>query len=145
MAHGYDLVDLTLSHGTPMSAAWKPAGYTSLAPYLAVDGAQRVIDFLRAAFDAEELRRHDGPDGKVMHAEIRIDDTVVMLTDGGGAWPPFPAWIHLYVPDVDAAYQRALGAGGTSVQVPVQKGDPDKRGGVMDPSGNTWWIATQVG
>jgi PhnB protein len=128
-----------------MPQSWKPPHYPSLAPYLAVDGAQRVIDFLRAAFDAVELRRHDAPNGKVMHAELRIDDTVVMLMDGAGDWPAFPVWLHLYVPDVDAAYQRALAAGGTSVQAPVQKGDPDKRCGVKDPAGNTWWIATQVG
>jgi PhnB protein len=81
-----------------------------------------------------------------MHAEVRIEDTVVMLADGGGAWPAFPAWLHVYVSDVDATYRRALDAGGVSVQEPQRRdGDPDRRGGVKDPGGNTWWIATQVG
>jgi uncharacterized glyoxalase superfamily protein PhnB len=123
----------------------KPEGYSSVSVYLVVDGAQRVIEFLKKTFDATELRRYDMPDGSIMHAEVRIDDTVVMIADGGGAWPAFPSWLHVYVQDVDAIYQRALEAGGVSVQTPERKeGDPDRRGGVKDPGGNTWWIATQV-
>ena len=128
-----------------MKAPSKPSGYASVAPYLVVAGAQGVIDFLKRAFDAVELRRYDMPDGTIMHAEVQVDDTVVMIADGGGAWPPFPSWLHVYVPDVDATYRRALEAGGLSVQEPQQReGDPDRRGGVKDPGGNTWWIATQV-
>jgi uncharacterized glyoxalase superfamily protein PhnB len=85
------------------------------------------------------------PDGSVMHAEIRIGDSVVMLGEAGGQWPAIPTFLHVYVDDVDAVYRRALDAGGVSVQAPAQKGDQDKRGGVQDPGGNTWWIATQVG
>ncbi len=129
-----------------MPSAYKPNGYTSLAPYLMVSGAHRVLDFLAAAFGAVALRRFEAPDGSILHAEVRIDDTVIMLSEGGGPYPPFPAWVHLYLPDVDAAYHRALAAGGRSVQPPEQKpGDPDRRGGVADPAGNTWWISTQVG
>jgi len=65
----------------------KPEGYSSVSVYLVVDGAQRVIDFLKKTFDATELRRYDMPNGSIMHAEVRIDDTVVMIADGGGAWP----------------------------------------------------------
>jgi PhnB protein len=123
----------------------KPEGYSSVSAYVVANGAQRVIDFLKKTFDATELRRYDMPDGSIMHAEVRIDDTVVMLADGGGAWPPFPVYLHVYVDDVDATYRRALEAGGVSAQEPIRKeGDPDKRGGVRDPAGNTWWIATQV-
>jgi len=124
---------------------YKPEGYPSVSAYVMVDGAQRVIDFLKKTFNATELRRYDSPDGSIMHVEVRIDDTVVMLSDGGGSFPAFPVWLHVYVPDVDATYRRALEAGGVSVQEPQQKGDPDRRGGVKDPSGNTWWIATQMG
>ncbi|HZI08682.1 MAG TPA: VOC family protein [Archangium sp.] len=128
-----------------MTRPYKPEGYPSVSAYVMVDGAQRVIDFLKKTFNATELRRYDSPDGSIMHVEVRIDDTVVMLSDGGGSFPAFPVWLHVYVPDVDATYRRALEAGGVSVQEPQQKGDPDRRGGVKDPSGNTWWIATQVG
>jgi len=128
-----------------MEHFYKPQGYSSLSPYIMADGAQRVIDFLSQAFDAREMRRQDNSDGSIMHAEVQIDDSIVMIADGGGDFPAFPIWLHVYVPDVDAAYQRALNAGGVSVQAPQQKDDPDRRAGVKDPAGNTWWIATQVG
>jgi uncharacterized glyoxalase superfamily protein PhnB len=80
-----------------------------------------------------------------MHAEIQIDDTVIMIADSGSAFPSFPVWLHVYVPDVDASYRRMIAAGGVSVEEPNQKeGGVDRRAGVKDPSGNTWWIATQV-
>ena len=128
-----------------MEHFYKPQGYSSLSPYIMADGAQLVIDFLSQAFDAREMRRQDNPDGSIMHAEVQIDDSIVMIADGGGDFPAFPIWLHVYVPDVDATYQRALNAGGVSVQAPQQKDDPDRRAGVKDPAGNTWWIATQVG
>jgi PhnB protein len=124
---------------------WKPEAYSSVSPYLVVEGAQRVIDFMKAAFGAIELRRYDMPDGSIMHAEVRIDDTVIMLGDGGKAFPPFASLIHIYVDDVDRVYARAIAAGGTPVEEPkTRKGDPDKRGSVKDPCGNTWTIATQL-
>jgi PhnB protein len=129
-----------------MGSDWKPQGYSSVSVYMMVDGAQRVIDFVKKVFGAVELRRFDGPDGKVMHAEVRIDDTVVMLADAVGGYPAFPVWLHVYVPDVDATYKKALQEGGVSVQEPVRKeGDPDRRGGFKDPARNTWWVSTQAG
>ena len=128
-----------------MSQTYKPQGYSSVSVYVMADGAQRVIDFLTETLDATPLRRFDLPDGSIMHAEIQIDDTVVMIADSGGAFPSFPVWLHVYVPDVDASYRRMIAAGGLSVEEPNQKeGDVDRRAGVKDPSGNTWWIATQV-
>lgn len=128
-----------------MSGSFKPGGYTSVAPYLMVPEAQRVIAFLKQVFDATELRRFDGPGGRVMHAEVRLDDTVVMLADATPEYPAFPAWMHVYVRDVDDTYRRALAAGATSVQEPTRReGDPDMRGGVTDPAGNIWWISTQM-
>ena len=126
----------------PRPPAYKPEGYTSVAPYLIVDGADRTIDFLIKAFGAVELRRFPAPDGGVMHAEVRIDDTVIMLGDSGPEYPAIPAHVHVYVPDVDAAYQKALEAGASSVRPPEQKGDDDRRGGVKDAGGTTWWIGT---
>jgi PhnB protein len=125
-----------------MAISHKPPDHSAVSPYLIVDGASRTIDFLLRVFDALELMRIPGPDGKVLHAEVRIDDTVVMLTDGAPGFPTMPAHVHVYVPDVDATYRRALDAGAQSVQAPVRKNDPDKRGGVKDAGGTTWWIAT---
>lgn len=127
-----------------MPTSYKPDGYNSVSPYLVVDGARTTIDFLKQVFDAVELRIFPADGGKIMHAEVRIDDTVLMLADGSEGWSPIPSNVHIYVPDVDAAYQRALDAGATSIQSPVQKEDPDKRSGVQDAGGTTWWIATKV-
>jgi uncharacterized glyoxalase superfamily protein PhnB len=127
-----------------MPMSHKPEGYNSVSPYLVVSGASATIEFLQRVFGAVELRRYPGEDGRLMHAEVRIDDTVVMLADGVEGWPPVPSYVHLYVPDVDDTYRRALEAGATSVQEPVKKEDADKRGGVRDAGGTTWWIATKV-
>lgn len=123
---------------------YKPAGHNSVSPYLVVQGAAGTIEFLKQVFDAVELFRMPGPEGRIMHAEVRIDDTVVMLADAPEGRLAMHAHIHVYVPDVDATYRKALAAGGTSVQEPVKRDDPDKRGGVMDAGGTTWWMATKM-
>ena len=128
-----------------MAIAWKPAGFTSAAPYLITRNAQQLIDFLRATLGATPLRRFDKPDGSIAHAEVRIDDTVVMMGEVGGDAPAVPCHVHVYVEDVDGTYQAALANGATSVQEPTRReGDADRRGGVTDPGGNTWWFATQI-
>lgn len=128
-----------------MATPHKPNGYTSVSPYLIVDGAARTIDFLKRVFGAVELRQFPTDSGKLMHAEVRIDDTVVMLADPGlPDWPAMAAHVHIYVTDVDATYRAALAAGAISVQEPIKKQDEDKRGGVKDSGGTTWWIATKV-
>ena len=122
----------------------KPDGYTTVSPYLIVDGASDTIDFLQKVFAGVELRRFADQSGKVMHTAVRLDDTIVMVADGAEGWPPVPSHVHIYVRDVDATYRRALEAGAASVQEPVKKADADKRGGVKDAGGTTWWIATKV-
>ncbi|WP_226575045.1 VOC family protein [Acuticoccus sediminis] len=120
---------------------YKPDGYTSVAPYLIVRSAEATLSFLEATLGAERLRIIPRDGGGVMHAEARIDDTVVMM----GEMPEGqPANVHVYVPDVDATFARALAAGGTAVQAPDEKGDGDRRGGVNDPNGITWWFSTQL-
>ena len=128
-----------------MNALYKPNNYSSVSPYLIVDGANATIDFLKRVFDAVELRRFPDKAGKLMHAEVRIEDTVIMLADPAPPdWLPIPSYVHIYVSDVDAYYRRALEAGAVSVQEPNKKQDEDKRGGVRDAGGTTWWIATKV-
>lgn len=129
-----------------MNPSHKPVDYSTVSPYLIVDGAEATIDFLKSVFGAVELRSFPDDDGELMHAEVRIDDPVVMLADPAPPdWPPVPSFVHIYVEDVDATYRRPLEAGAVSVQEPVQKQDGDKRGGVEDAGGTTWWIATRVG
>lgn len=127
-----------------MAHEYKPAAYTSVAPYLIVEGAAHAIDFLTSVFGATEVRRFPAPDGTIRHAEVRVDDTIVMIADSVPGWPPAPAHVHVYVADVDAVWQRALAAGAIPVQEPIKKEDDDKRGGMKDASGTTWWIATKV-
>ena len=122
----------------------KPADFPSVSPYLIVNGAERTIRFLVDVLDAKELRKFPSPDGRIMHSEVRIDDSVVMVADPAEGWPAIGAHVHVYVRDVDATYRRALDAGAESVQEPTKKDDPDKRGGVRDAGGTTWWISTKV-
>lgn len=119
-----------------------PDGYHTVTPYLIVPGVARLIDFLKQAFDAKEILRMPTSDGRIMHAEVRIGDSVVMMGESGGEVGPMPASIHLYVEDTDATYKRALGAGATSLREPADQFYGDRSAGVKDPSGNRWWIAT---
>lgn len=124
--------------------AFKPSGYNSVSPYLVVNGAQKMIDLLQQVFNAEQLRKYDGPDGKVMHTELRIDDSVIMLADATEAWGQNQSLIHVYLPDVDAVYQRALVAGCDAIEAPKEReGDPDRRGSFRDFAGNVWSVSTQ--
>lgn len=128
-----------------MNALFKPNNYSTVSPYLIVKDADATIDFLKRVFGAIELRRFTDDSGKLMHAEVRIDDTVIMLADPAPPdWQPVSSYVHIYVPDVDATYRKALEAGAVSVQEPVKKQDEDKRGGIKDAGGTTWWIATRV-
>ncbi|MBO0863362.1 MAG: VOC family protein [Chloracidobacterium sp.] len=128
-----------------MNSHYKPANFSTVSPYLIVNGADATIDFLKLVFGAVELRRFPDESGKLMHAELRIDDTVIMLADPAPPdWPPISSYVHIYVQDVDATYRRAMEAGAVSVQEPIKKQDEDKRGGVKDAGGTTWWIATKV-
>ena len=125
-------------------SAWKPEGYSSVSPYLMCADPEGLIAFLVAVFGAGQVRRFDRPDGSLMHAEMRIDDSIVMV--GGGATQHLSSevHIHLYVPDAAAVYERALAQGADAVQPPMRKSaDDDLRGGFKDPAGNIWWVATQ--
>lgn len=124
--------------------AWKPNTYPSLSPYLICQDAERLIAFLEAAFGGVLQRRFDRPDGSLMHAEVKIDDSVVMIGGGATDTASAPAHLHLYVQDALATFDRAIATGATVVQEPQRKRDDDDlRGGVQDPWGTTWWIATQ--
>jgi PhnB protein len=121
-----------------------PDGYHTVTPILVVDGAAKLIDFLKRAFGAEEKERFTDPNGKIAHAEVTIGDSIVQLSDSGGEWRPIQVPLLLYVIDTDTAYQRALKAGATSVREPADQFYGDRTGGVKDAFGNTWWIATHM-
>ena len=126
-------------------AAYKPDGYNSVSPYLVVSGAQKMIDLLKNIFDVKELRKYDAPGGRIVHAEVRLDDSVVMIADSTENWPQNQSLIHVYVSDVDEVYRKAMAAGCESAGEPKeQEGDPDRRGTFKDFAGNFWSVSTQV-
>ena len=127
-----------------MNNTFKPAGYTSVSPYLIVNGARRLIDLLNEIFEITELRLYDNPDGTIMHAEIKIDDSVVMLGDSSDKFPPVPTVLHVYVSDVDKTFERATSAGCEIVEIPTEReNDPDRRATFKDFAGNIWSVGTQ--
>ena len=121
-----------------------PEGYHTITPYLVVENPGRLIDFLTRAFGARETERIAQPDGSIMHAEVRIGDSAVMMGGAGSQHPAKLAGLYLYVEDVDAAYAKALQAGATSITAPADQFYGDRSAGVTDPAGNTWWIATHI-
>ncbi|MEX2639905.1 MAG: VOC family protein [Balneolales bacterium] len=127
-----------------MNKSFKPQGYSSVSPYIVVNGAQQVIELLKDIFDAKELRRYDMSDGSIMHAEVKIDDSVIMIGDSSEHFPPNQDLIHIYVPDVDHTYKKAIDAGCEALEQPKERdGDPDRRGSFKDFAGNIWTVATQ--
>jgi PhnB protein len=122
-----------------------PEGYHTATPYLIVNGVAKVIDFLQQTFGAVETQeRTMRPDGAVMHAEVRIGDSRIMFGEPMGQYQPMPSSIYIYIPDVDAAYQRAIKAGATSLMEPANQFYGDRNAGVRDSAGNMWWIAVHV-
>lgn len=121
-----------------------PEGYHTVTPYLIVPDVEGQIRFVKEAFDAEERSISRDGDGRIMHAEVKIGDSVVMMGESNEEFPPMPAMLHLYLENVDAVYQRALAAGATSLREPTDEFYGDRAGGVQDAYGNQWWMATHV-
>ena len=121
-----------------------PEGFHSITPYLFAEGAARLIDFISTAFEGELMFQQKRPDGTVMHATIRVGDSMLMLADPTPEFGAMPTSIYLYVPDCDAVYQRALDSGGAPVFPMMTLPSGQRYGGIKDPCGNIWWVATQV-
>ena len=133
-----------------MAVAPIPAGYASVTPYLIVRGAAKAIDFYQRAFGAVELFRLDSPDGTLAHAEIKIGNSPVMLADGTSGYPDpltlggSSVSFMIYVPDVDAAFARAIAAGATVKRPVADQFYGDRTGTLADPFGHVWSLATHV-
>ena len=118
--------------------------YRTVTPYLIVPNSDEEIRFLTSAFAATERSCQRNEDGTVMHAELTIGDTLVMLGQAGDMWKALPAALYLWLPDVDATYARALEAGATSQSAPEDKPYGHRNAGVMDANGITWWIGSPI-
>ncbi|TDF94798.1 VOC family protein [Paenibacillus piri] len=120
----------------------KPVGYQSVVPYFTVQDAAQMIRFLTQVFNAEELNRHSNEDGSITHAELRLGETIVEVSDGNDKYPPRSNSLHVFVEDTDDCYRRALDAGAVSLYEPADMPYGERSGGIEDPFGNHWYIAT---
>jgi PhnB protein len=121
-----------------------PRGYHSVTPYLIVEGAPKLIEFMKQAFNAEGRESIKGPDGRIAHAELKIGDSIVMLADATPKYAPIASQLYVYLENVDKTFKSALDAGAISVQEPADQFYGDRTAGFRDPTGNYWWIAQRV-
>jgi uncharacterized glyoxalase superfamily protein PhnB len=121
-----------------------PEGHHTVTPYIVVPGVAKLIEFTKQAFGATEVFVSKRPDGSIMHAEIKIGDSMIMMGESGDAAKTFLAMLHLYVDDVDAVYRQGIRAGGKSLREPADQVYGDRTGAVEDAFGNQWWLATHM-
>lgn len=119
-----------------------PEGFHTVTPYLVGSGTARLMEFLKQAFDAQETFRMARPDGTIGHASMRIGDSMVEMADPMESGKAMPSALHLYVPNADELYRRAINAGAKSLHEPRDMDYGDHEGSIQDPSGNDWYIAT---
>jgi len=129
---------------TAKGESYKPKGLHNVNPYLHPRRAEPLISFLKRAFGAEELAKYSSPDGVVMHAQVRVGDSVVEMGEAHGKYETMPAMFYLYVPNVDAVHRQAVAAGATSFQEPTDQPYGDRTAAVADAFGNKWYIATHI-
>lgn len=134
-----------------MSVTPIPEGYHSITPYLIIKGASRAIDFYKNVFGAKEIMRMPGPNSTIMHAELRIGDSVIMLADeqqglhrSPEAFGGSPISLMLYVPDVDKTFKQALSAGAKEARAVEDQFYGDRSGNLVDPFGHVWTVSTHV-
>jgi PhnB protein len=127
-----------------MAVKAKPSDYNTVTPFLYVSNVPRLLKFLKEAFGAEEKMQHLAPDGAVMHAEVKIGDSMVMMSERSISYPEMPCQLYLYVNDADEIYDKALDAGATAFREPADQFYGDRSGAVTDPCGNIWWISTHI-
>lgn len=121
-----------------------PEGFHTITPYFIVNDGSKFIDFLKGAFSAVENHRSVTPSGRIMHAQLKIGDSFVMMGESTGEWKPMPCTIYMYVPDVDSVYNKAVNAGAKKLREPANEFYGDRICGIEDPWGNQWWISTHV-
>lgn len=128
-----------------MKTKFKPDGYNSVSPYFMIDDPAKFADMLTQVFGAKPKRQYTRPDGSLMHAEMQIDDSIIMFSQATEQYPAYTFWMHIYVPDVDHIFDKAVEFGCEVVEKPVEKqGDSDRRGSFQDFAGNFWAVGTQV-
>jgi PhnB protein len=127
-----------------MAVKYIPEGYHTVTPFVLAKDALALIDFIVRALNGVEVSKHLSPDGKLMHGEVRIGDSLIMLGEASEKFPAVPGMFYLYVPDVDSVYKQAVNAGGQSLREPTNEFYGDRSCGVADAFGNQWWMATHI-
>jgi uncharacterized glyoxalase superfamily protein PhnB len=128
-----------------MSKQYKPKGYNSVSPYFVIKEAQKMVGLLKELFNATVKRRYDMPDGTIMHIEVQLDDSIIMMGEASEEFPANTHLLHVYVQNVDKIYSRAISLGCESVEPPKEReGDADRRGTFKDFAGNIWSVGTQI-
>lgn len=121
-----------------------PEGYHTVTPYLVVENAQGLLDFIENAFDGSVTSVNKSDDGRIMHATVTIGDSIVMVSDTMEQMQPQSSMLYLYLEDVDSVFQKALKANATIIREPQTEFYGDRSAAVRDRWGNMWWIATHV-
>ncbi len=127
-----------------MTVRFIPKGRSTVSPYLIVLDAAKLTQFLKDAFGAKEIDHVSGLYGTVRNAELKIGDTVVMVSEAPDRGTALACAVHLYVPDTDATFSRAVEAGATPLREPQNQFYGERIAAVLDPCGNQWWIATRI-
>lgn len=127
-----------------MATKYKSDRYSDVTPYLIVADAVRLLEFLKATFGSTEIEMMEGDAGQIMHAEVRVGDSIIMMSQASDQFPAMPVMLYVYVTDCDATYKKAIAAGGTSTREPANQFYGDRSCAVKDHSGNLWCIATHV-
>ena len=127
-----------------MSVKPIPDGYHTITPYLVVEDADKLVEFIEKTFDGQLLFKMETEAGRISHAEMKIGDSMLMLAEASDEWSAMQTMLHLYVADADATYQKALEAGAISVKEPQDQFYGDRNGSVKDSFGNIWGIATHI-
>ena len=121
-----------------------PEGYHTITPYLIVEDADKLIEFIEQVFDGKLIFKMQTDAGKIGHGEMKIGDSMLMLAESSEEWKPTRTMIHLYVKDADSVYQKALDAGADSIKEPEDQFYGDRNASVQDSFGNIWGIATHT-
>jgi len=121
-----------------------PEGFGVVTPYLFIDDADKYIAFLKSALGAEEVLRSDRPDGKIGNAQLRIGDSMIMLSEASPQYPQGSTAFYLYVENADAAMERAIRHGARLEMKVMDMEYGDRQGGVRDPAGHIWWISQRL-
>ena len=125
--------------------SFRPPGFGTASPYLIVEGAERLFDFLVETFGGVVDDRTMEEDGSVRHGAVRIGDSMIEFTEAREEWPALSAAVHIYVADADSVYARALENGASSLHPPLDMPYGERTGAVADPTGTQWYIATYTG